>query len=771
VATADPDLVRAWSAGDERAYEAIVNRYAPLVFNRCRRVLGDADADDATQAVFLVLAQKRDQAAASPVLAAWLMTVAGNVVRNAWRDRRRRRTAEAAMPPPQPSTTVEPTMSGIHEHLDACLAELPAREREAIILHHLAGRTLAEVSTQTRAGLSTVRYRIDRGLERLRSLLTARGVALSAVALAACLAGEAQAGVPPQVLAHLQAPAPSERVRRWSRQGTPRGIRVVALVGIFLGGAAAVLLLPPAEPPAAPVAAAAVEPAPVFSGNPLLDLDPEHARTWIVLRANDGARTVERLRAQPEMALLPRDGWATELATLREAALVIDEDSSQPAAERIRAYRLKQEAEGMDLEQRMGLLQTELARVFAAGPAATVAPVAPPAGAIPAFSGWIASTSADGPLLGRLRATLGGTPAVDGVRPVGDGWAFATASGDCAIAIAGDRIAITAPATAPPVPAAIADLMRKPLQPDAELEVCSYLDPGRPGLAAVRTMTGSLRIDADGPRFRSVSESFSTLPATAKPDLDRGRFDAVPATAIIAGAMAMRPNGHAPDLFARILAGIAAQIRLAEGDAMPPEVPAVLGAIGLLLDRTDGALIAWLEPDTFLPSVTFAADLDRADAEAIIAATGLARAADGSVTAQAGPVAVALGWRDGRLVATTNSAGLASLDRHGGFTAHPEIRRALAAMPADGVNACVLVRPAAVLDLALPFGMMLVPRLQQQLMDYQAALTAGRGYGYLIMADDGRRQTLEAGGALALLGCAILAGQAVDPAMQMRVPN
>src|SRR4051812_17204739 len=96
----DGELAQAWDAGDERGFEVLVARYAPMVYARCRRALGPADADDATQAVFLVLARRRGQAAASAALAAWLMTVTANVLRNAVRDRLRRHRAERTAPAP-----------------------------------------------------------------------------------------------------------------------------------------------------------------------------------------------------------------------------------------------------------------------------------------------------------------------------------------------------------------------------------------------------------------------------------------------------------------------------------------------------------------------------------------------------------------------------------------------------------------------------------------------------------------------------------------------
>ena len=255
----DAALAAAWSAGDERAFEQIVARHAPRIFNRCRFALGAGDADDATQAVFLVLARKGAQAAASPVLAAWLMQVAGNVVRNVLRDRGRRRRAESQMPPPPP-TAEEQTMSDIAPHLDACLADLPAVEREAVALHHLAGCTLAEVGVHTGAGISTVHARVQRGLERLRTLLAQRGVALGSLALIATLASEAQAAAPEAVLVHLRdlTPAgggagstavPSHRVLRWSQtRWSPMSTFALTAAGMLLVGGAVALSLPSAEP-------------------------------------------------------------------------------------------------------------------------------------------------------------------------------------------------------------------------------------------------------------------------------------------------------------------------------------------------------------------------------------------------------------------------------------------------------------------------------------------------------------------------------------------
>src|SRR5512142_2294049 len=70
------DLVNRAALGDKHAWEALVERYAPLIWSICRKHrLGQADAEDVAQNVWLQLfdqlAKIRDPAA----LPGWLATV------------------------------------------------------------------------------------------------------------------------------------------------------------------------------------------------------------------------------------------------------------------------------------------------------------------------------------------------------------------------------------------------------------------------------------------------------------------------------------------------------------------------------------------------------------------------------------------------------------------------------------------------------------------------------------------------------------------------
>jgi RNA polymerase sigma factor (sigma-70 family) len=76
--------------GDQRAWAALVERYAPLVWAICRRYrLGNADIEDVSQSVWLRLVDQLDNLREPAAIAAWLVTTTqrecGRVLRAARR--------------------------------------------------------------------------------------------------------------------------------------------------------------------------------------------------------------------------------------------------------------------------------------------------------------------------------------------------------------------------------------------------------------------------------------------------------------------------------------------------------------------------------------------------------------------------------------------------------------------------------------------------------------------------------------------------------------
>ncbi len=199
-------LARFAGAGDQAAFAALVDRHGPLVLGVCRRVLRDPHlADDAFQAVFLVLARKAGAVQVGPSLASWLFGVARRVSLVARRRRFRMRNAELGMRNADPSSVPHSEIRTPHSAdwddllrvLDEELARLPDKLRAPVLECFFREKTQDEAAKALGWSLSTLRRRLDRAKELLRSRLTSRGATLTAALLAGAFAAStALASVP-----------------------------------------------------------------------------------------------------------------------------------------------------------------------------------------------------------------------------------------------------------------------------------------------------------------------------------------------------------------------------------------------------------------------------------------------------------------------------------------------------------------------------------------------------------------------------------------------
>ena len=199
-------LERFLARGDEAAFEVILQRHGPMVLGVCRRVLGDPnDVADAFQATFLVLVKRARAIRDRDALGTWLYGVARRVaVRarvNARRQRSRERTgAEGLDVDAGPSRTDRLEAQELRSAIDDELERLPARYRAPVVLCDLEGRTHEQAAAQLGCPVGTVKSRLSRGREQLRSRLVRRGVAPSAGLLAATLAAESAHAVPVELM-------------------------------------------------------------------------------------------------------------------------------------------------------------------------------------------------------------------------------------------------------------------------------------------------------------------------------------------------------------------------------------------------------------------------------------------------------------------------------------------------------------------------------------------------------------------------------------------
>ena len=89
--------------------------------------------------------------------------------------------------------------------LEDLVAKLPAKEREAVLLRFYQHRSLGEVGREMGTSEEAARKRVDRGVEKLRKLLTRRGIAPTAAGLAAGLMAKATVAAPAGLAASVTA--------------------------------------------------------------------------------------------------------------------------------------------------------------------------------------------------------------------------------------------------------------------------------------------------------------------------------------------------------------------------------------------------------------------------------------------------------------------------------------------------------------------------------------------------------------------------------------
>ena len=197
VCRTDRELLEQFAASrDERAFEALVRRHGRLVMSVCRRVLAnEQDAEDAFQAVFLVLAKKASTVAWQSSVSSWLCQVASRVaLKIRGRRARQEQRREPSAPEPAAASLAEMTLGELRLALDEELQRLPERFRIPLQLCYLQGRTQDEAAQELGWTAGTVRGRLNRGRELLRKRLARRGLSISAMLLASALTQTTAAG-------------------------------------------------------------------------------------------------------------------------------------------------------------------------------------------------------------------------------------------------------------------------------------------------------------------------------------------------------------------------------------------------------------------------------------------------------------------------------------------------------------------------------------------------------------------------------------------------
>jgi RNA polymerase sigma factor (sigma-70 family) len=195
----DSELLRQYAREkSDAAFAALVARHVNMVYSAALRKTGNpAAAQEITQAVFIILAQKANRLLPHPALSGWLYQTTRLTAANFLRTeiRRTRREQEAYMQ--SLSRQTEPELwTQITPLLEDAMGDLGEKDRNALALRFFEGKTFSEIGTAFRVSENAARKRTDYALEKLRAYFFKRGVTSTTGSIAAAMSANSVHAAP-----------------------------------------------------------------------------------------------------------------------------------------------------------------------------------------------------------------------------------------------------------------------------------------------------------------------------------------------------------------------------------------------------------------------------------------------------------------------------------------------------------------------------------------------------------------------------------------------
>jgi len=176
----DEALLVLYANGDPDAARLLAQRLVPRVLGYATRILGDrAEAEDIAQEVMLRLWRVApDWRTGEAQVSTWIYSVAANLCTDRLRAVKRKgaQALDAVAEPEDGAPSVVNNLIAMDRRsaLQAALARLPDRQRQAVVLRHIEGLSNPQIADVMQIGIEAVESLISRGKRALTSALAGR---------------------------------------------------------------------------------------------------------------------------------------------------------------------------------------------------------------------------------------------------------------------------------------------------------------------------------------------------------------------------------------------------------------------------------------------------------------------------------------------------------------------------------------------------------------------------------------------------------------------
>ncbi len=171
----DERLLERFAAGDPTAFDDLVRRHQTRVAGLVYRLLGwRHDVEDTVQEVFMSALKNISTFRRDASLGTWLFRIAVNECHR----QQRKRLLRLRLWKSEPAARIAPSAATPTLDRETCaqvraaVAELPARDREVVVLRHLEDLPIPEIAHILGLSRNAVEVRLTRARQRLRATLS-----------------------------------------------------------------------------------------------------------------------------------------------------------------------------------------------------------------------------------------------------------------------------------------------------------------------------------------------------------------------------------------------------------------------------------------------------------------------------------------------------------------------------------------------------------------------------------------------------------------------
>lgn len=168
----DAELIGQIRNGNRDAYQVLVERHARPLFRVAFRITrNEGDSEDVVQESFLRAYRSLDRFDERASFSTWIQRIASNCALDMVRRRKWTADTGGEMPEvidhaPKADRLVESAEA--RRRLEAGLKSLSENERQAFLMRHVEGSSIADISGKLSLGPSAAKHSVFRAVEKLR---------------------------------------------------------------------------------------------------------------------------------------------------------------------------------------------------------------------------------------------------------------------------------------------------------------------------------------------------------------------------------------------------------------------------------------------------------------------------------------------------------------------------------------------------------------------------------------------------------------------------